>query len=76
MTPMDRFTTKAQEALANAQMAAQSASHAQVGALHLLAALLADPNAVAASLIERTGGDVARIKSDRKSTRLSSSHYS
>jgi len=58
---MDKFTTKAQEALAGAQMSAQTMSHSQVSALHLLHALLTEEGGVARSLIERTGADPARI---------------
>ncbi|MBI1371373.1 MAG: ATP-dependent chaperone ClpB [Phycisphaera sp.] len=58
---MDKFTTKAQEALAGAQMTAQSMSHNQVGSLHLLHALLTEEGGVARSLIQRTGADPQRI---------------
>jgi len=60
---MDKFTTKAQQALAGAQMQAQSAGHSQVEALHLLAALLEDDNSVAATLISRVGADPAQVRS-------------
>ena len=60
---MDRFTTKAQQALAGAQMQAQATGHSQVEGLHLLAALLEDPNSVAATLISRVGSDAAQVAS-------------
>ncbi|MAE61485.1 MAG: ATP-dependent chaperone ClpB [Planctomycetaceae bacterium] len=60
---MDRFTTKAQEALAAAQMAAQTQGHSQVGALHLLHALLQDSDSVVHSLLQRIGADPNRIAS-------------
>ena len=60
---MDRFTTKVQEALAGAQMRAQSAGHSQVEGLHLLAAMLDDPSSVATTLIQRVGVDPSRVAS-------------
>ena len=60
---MDKFTTKAQEALANAQSLAQSRRHAQVGGLHLLAALLNDAQGVVRSLLGRIGADAQRVMS-------------
>jgi len=62
-SPMDRFTTKAQEALANAQFEAQSAGHSQVTPLHLLQALLADEQGVGRSLLERVGADPSHVRS-------------
>jgi len=61
MASMDRFTTKAQEALAAAQLSAQTAGHGQVAPLHVLAALLADEQGVARSLLQRIGADPQRI---------------
>ena len=72
---MDRFTTKAQEALANAQLAAQSSGHSQVGALHLLQALLAEGSGgVVHSLLQRIGVDAQQISSivDSELSRLPS----
>ena len=63
MAQMDKFTTKAQEALAAAQSLAQSRKHAQVGGLHLLVAMLADPQGVIRSLLGRIGVDAERIAS-------------
>jgi len=60
---MDKLTTKAQQALASAQMQAQSLGHAQVEALHLLAALLEEPNSVASTLIDRVGVESAQVRS-------------
>jgi ATP-dependent Clp protease ATP-binding subunit ClpB len=60
---MDRFTTKAQEALATAQFEAQSAGHSQVTPLHLLQALLADEQGVGRSLLERVGADPSHVRS-------------
>jgi len=63
MSPMDKFTTKAQEALAGAQSAAQTMGHGQVSALHLLHAMLEDRQGVARSLLQRVGADDDRIAS-------------
>jgi len=60
---MDKFTTKAQQALQDAQARAQAAGHGQVAGLHLLAALLDDEQGVARSLIQRIGADPARVHS-------------
>ncbi len=61
MSSMDQFTTKANEALQNAQMSAQTMGHAQVGALHLLHVLLSESGSVARSLMQRIGADPARV---------------
>ena len=63
MSPLDRFTTKAQEALSAAQMNAQTREHAQVLGLHLLGAMLEDRQGVARSLLQRVGADADRIAS-------------
>src|SRR5579884_861264 len=48
---MNRFTQKAQEALVGAQERAQAAGNPQIEGLHLLAALLAEPDGVAAAIV-------------------------
>ncbi|MFA7237724.1 MAG: ATP-dependent chaperone ClpB [Phycisphaeraceae bacterium] len=63
MPAMDKFTTKAQEALANAQLKAQELGHGQVTSLHLLNALLDDAQGVAGSLLQRIGAMPDRIAS-------------
>ncbi|MHB1157474.1 MAG: ATP-dependent chaperone ClpB [Phycisphaerales bacterium] len=63
MPAMDKFTTKAQEALADAQLEAQELSHSQVTSLHLLNALLGDAQGVARSLLQRIGAMPDRIAS-------------
>jgi len=60
---MDQFTTKAQEALSGAQMAAQTGGHGQVTALHLLHALLEQEGGVTASILQRVGADPNQIAS-------------
>ena len=53
----DRFTIRAQEALAEAVRLAQAARNPQVTPAHLLQALLADPDGIALSLLRKLGGD-------------------
>ncbi|HRQ72692.1 MAG TPA: AAA family ATPase [Phycisphaerales bacterium] len=57
----DRLTNAAQQALADAQSAALSASHPEVTAMHVLQALAEDRNGPAASIIQRAGADAARL---------------
>ncbi|MDP1662651.1 MAG: Clp protease N-terminal domain-containing protein, partial [Phycisphaerales bacterium] len=57
---MDRLTTLAQQAIADAQSTSMSRSHAEVGTLHLLHALLADKNGVVGSILTKVGADAAR----------------
>jgi ATP-dependent Clp protease ATP-binding subunit ClpB len=52
---MDRFTTLAQQALADAQSNAVGRRHAELTPLHLLQALLTDKNSTARAIVERTG---------------------
>ena len=59
---LDRFTTLAQEALANAQARALRASHAQITPLHLLATLLEARDSVAGSILDRAGLERNRIQ--------------
>ena len=59
----DRFSTKAQEALASAQSLALRGQHSEVGPLHLLAALLEDTNATPASILARVGATPAQALS-------------
>src|SRR5919201_6811784 len=47
----NRFTERAQEALVDAQQRAQDAGNPQIEGLHLLAALLAQPDGVASALL-------------------------
>jgi ATP-dependent Clp protease ATP-binding subunit ClpB len=59
---MDKFTTLAQQVLANAQSMAMSASNAEIGPLHLLAAMLEENDGVAGSILARAGIDAGRIR--------------
>jgi ATP-dependent Clp protease ATP-binding subunit ClpB len=59
----DKFTTKLQEAIAEAQSLALGQDHQQIEPQHLLAALLAQEDGLAASLIAKAGGNPAALKS-------------
>src|SRR5665213_3803559 len=58
----DRFTIRAQEALAEAVRLAQAARNPQVTPAHVLAALLADEEGIAGSLLRKLGADAASIR--------------
>ncbi|MHC4108309.1 MAG: ATP-dependent chaperone ClpB, partial [Planctomycetota bacterium] len=58
---MDRFTTLSQEALAAAQSLAITKSHAELAPLHILAALLEDPNGIVRSILAKTGVNADRV---------------
>ncbi len=65
---MDRLTVLAQQALARAQETAVTAGHGEIGALHLLAGVLAGDGEgggtpIAASILQRAGADAGRIRS-------------
>ena len=57
----DKFTLKAQEALATAQQIAMAKSHTVLGPLHLLSALLSDDEGLPVMIIKKIGGNVERI---------------
>jgi ATP-dependent Clp protease ATP-binding subunit ClpB len=57
----DKLTTKFQQALADAQSAAARADHPYIEPVHVLAALLADPDSGASSLLARAGVAVNRV---------------
>ena len=54
---IDKLTLKGQEALQEAQALAASHGHAEVGPLHLLLALTAQPEGIVAPVLERLGAD-------------------
>ena len=58
----DKFTVKAQEAIATSQQLAMGRSHTVVTALHLLAALLEDDTGLAVMLLKKIGANADRIK--------------
>jgi len=60
----DKLTIKSQEALARAQALASERGHPEIDPLHLLAALIADPEGIAQAILERIGanrGQLSRI---------------
>ncbi len=58
----DKFTLKAQEALATAQQIAMAKSHTVLSPLHLLSALLSDEGGVTEMVLKKIGANVDRIK--------------
>ncbi len=60
----DKLTTKFQQALADAQSLAVRHDHSYIENAHLLAALLADPDSGAASLLARAGVAVPRLQAE------------
>lgn len=60
---LDKWTVKAQEALATAQAEAMDAGHVALTPLHVLAALLAQDGGLAGALLEKVGIPADRIRS-------------
>jgi len=58
----DKLTTKFQQALADAQSLAGRNDHPYIEPVHVLSALLADPDSGAASLLARAGVAVNRLQ--------------
>ena len=58
----EKFTLKAQEALATAQQIAMAKSHTVLSPLHLLSALLSDEGGVCDMVLKKIGANVTRIK--------------
>ncbi len=58
----DKFTLKAQEALATAQQIAMAKSHTVMSPLHLLSAICGDEEGIAAEVMKKIGANVSRIK--------------
>jgi ATP-dependent Clp protease ATP-binding subunit ClpB len=58
----DRFTLKAQEALATAQQIAMAKSHTVLSPLHLLSALCADDSGLVAMVLKKIGADISRLR--------------
>jgi len=63
---IDKFTTRLQEALAEAQSLAVGRDHPYIEPQHLLAALLDQEDGGAASLVAKAGGNVGALKKDRQ----------
>jgi len=58
----DKFTLKAQEALATAQQTAMAKSHTVLSPLHLLSALCGDDDGLAVMILKKIGADVSQIR--------------
>jgi hypothetical protein len=58
----DKFTLKAQEALATAQQIVMAKSHTIMSPLHLLSAVCNDDAGVAVEILKKIGANVGRIK--------------
>jgi len=58
----DKFTLKAQEALATAQQIAMAKSHTVLSPLHLLSVLCSDETGVVVMVLKKIGANVSRLK--------------
>jgi len=58
----DKFTLKAQEALATAQQIAMAKSHTVLSPLHLLSAVCSDDEGIAVMVLKKIGANVSQIK--------------
>jgi ATP-dependent Clp protease ATP-binding subunit ClpB len=58
----DKFTLKAQEALATAQQIAMAKSHTVLSPLHLLSAILSDDEGIAGQALKKIGANVGRVR--------------
>jgi len=58
----DKFTLKAQEALATAQQIAMAKSHTVMSPLHLLDAVCGEDSGIAVEILKKIGANVPRIK--------------
>jgi ATP-dependent Clp protease ATP-binding subunit ClpB len=58
----DKFTLKAQEALATAQQAAMAKSHTVMSPLHLLSAVCSEDAGTAVEVLKKIGANISRIK--------------
>ncbi|MDD5133788.1 MAG: ATP-dependent chaperone ClpB [Phycisphaerae bacterium] len=58
----DKFTLKAQEALATAQQIAMAKSNTVLSPLHLLSAVLADDEGIVVMILKAIGANVGRVK--------------
>ncbi|MHC4570748.1 MAG: ATP-dependent chaperone ClpB [Planctomycetota bacterium] len=58
----DKFTLKAQEALATAQQIAMAKSHTVLSALHLLSAICSDETGVVVMILKKIGANISRLK--------------
>ncbi len=58
----DKFTLKAQEALATAQQIAMAKSHTVLSPLHLLSAICSDDEGIAPEILKKIGVNVSRMR--------------
>jgi len=58
----DKFTLKAQEALATAQQLAMAKSHTVLSSLHLLSAITGEDEGLAVDILKKIGTNVSRIR--------------
>jgi ATP-dependent Clp protease ATP-binding subunit ClpB len=58
----DKFTLKAQEAIATAQQTAMARSHTVLSPLHLLSAICGDDEGMGVMILKKIGSDVGRIR--------------
>jgi ATP-dependent Clp protease ATP-binding subunit ClpB len=58
----DKFTVKAQEALATSQQLAMARSHTSVTPVHLLSALLEDQQGLVVMILKKIGSNISRIQ--------------
>ncbi len=58
----DKFTLKAQEALATAQQTAMRKSHTVLSPLHLLSAICEDEEGIGCEIIKKIGANVSRLR--------------
>ena len=63
----DKFTMKAQEALATAQQIAMAKSHTVLSPLHLLVAMLSDEDGAAGMILKKIGASIGPIRDMTKS---------
>jgi len=63
-----KLTTKSQEALSTAVQSAASAGHPHVEPIHLLLALLAQPEGIARPLLQAAGADPSAVSTQAKAT--------
>ena len=59
----EKFTAKAQQAVARTQQIATSHHHGTLSPLHLLAGLIAETDGIAADALDKSGANVAQIRS-------------
>jgi len=58
----ERLTTKSQEAVSTAVRRAAAEGHSEVAPVHLLLALLEQPEGIAGSLLTAVGADPAQVR--------------